>query len=72
MSFLPKDLLYTENSYQDSSKNLLSAIELLEKAQENKKEIDKENKENKTFWHKMGIFSTLSSVAVEEHELSKA
>jgi Tfp pilus assembly protein PilV len=56
MSFLPKDLLYTDNSYQESSKNLLSAIELLEKAQENKKEIDKENKENKSFWHKMGNF----------------
>jgi hypothetical protein len=39
MSFLPKELLYTDNNYQESSKNLLSAIELLEKAQENKKAI---------------------------------
>ncbi len=56
MSFLPKDLLYNDQSFHDSNKNLLSAIELLEKAQENKKEIDKENKEDKSFWQKVGTF----------------
>ena len=56
MSFLPKELLYNDHSFQDSNKNLLSAIDLLEKAQENKKEIDKENREDKTMWQRLGNF----------------
>jgi hypothetical protein len=56
MSFLPKELLYNDHSFQESNKNLLSAIDLLEKAQENKKEIDKENKEDKTMWQRLGNF----------------
>jgi hypothetical protein len=54
MSFLPKDLLYNEATYQDSNKNLLYAIEVLEKAQNTKeKSLVLEEKEE-TFWTKLG------------------
>ena len=47
MSFVPKDLLYNEKTYEQSTQNLLSAIEILEKAQEDT--IDEKVKP-KTFW----------------------
>lgn len=56
MSFLPKDLLYNNHSFQDSNKNLLSAIDLLEKAQRNKKENEKDQMGEKSFWEKVGSF----------------
>lgn len=56
LSFLPKDLLYNDKTFEDSNKNILSAIEMLEKAQENKKEVDNESKEAKTFWDKVSNF----------------
>ena len=57
MSFLPKDLLYNDNTYHDSNKNLLYAIEVLEKAQSQKdKNEPEENKPNGTFWNKVGNF----------------
>lgn len=54
MSFLPKDLLYNDNSYQDSNKNLLYAIEVLEKAQYNKEKSLVVEKKEPTFWDKVG------------------
>jgi hypothetical protein len=57
MSFLPKDLLYNNQSFQESNKNLLSAIELLEKAQKKREEEEEEKKpDEKTFWEKVGNF----------------
>jgi hypothetical protein len=54
---VPKDLLYNENSYTNSSKNLMAAIETLEQAQiENRKKVVKKPQEN--FWNKVGDFFT--------------
>lgn len=52
LSFLPKELLYNERSYCESKNNLLAAIEILEKAQENKNQVQKQDKpqESKSFW----------------------
>jgi hypothetical protein len=33
LEFLPKDLLYNNKNYSDSHKNLMDAIDILEKAQ---------------------------------------
>ena len=52
MSFLPKDLLYNDKTYEDSSKNLLAAIDILEKAQQNKKVLD-DGKKELSFWEKL-------------------
>ena len=56
MSFLPKDLLYNDSSYHDSNKHLLAAIEILEKAQNQKeKNVKIEDKIDKGgFWDKVG------------------
>ena len=56
MSFLPKDLLYNNQSFQESNRNLVSAIELLENAQNWKIEDDGNKNEEKTFWEKVGSF----------------
>ena len=59
LSFLPKELLYNDSNYQDSNKNLLNALEVLEKAQNQKeKSIAEENnkKEDSSFWGKVGNF----------------
>lgn len=44
---MPKDLLYNDKSYEQSSQNLLSAIEILEKAQE---DPVGEKEKPKSFW----------------------
>jgi hypothetical protein len=40
----------------ENNPNFLAAIELLEKAQENKKEMDIENKKSKNFWDRFSTF----------------
>ena len=43
MNFLPKDLLYNENNYQDSTQSILRTIDLIEKSQR----IQEEKKQKK-------------------------
>jgi len=53
LGFLPKELLYNDKTYADSKYNLLAAIDILEKAQDNKNVLDKkeEKQENSSsFW----------------------
>jgi len=52
LGFLPQDLLYTDKTtYGESSVNLLAAIEILEKAQDNKNKLIKnEVPQEKSFW----------------------
>ena len=65
MNFLPKDLLYNESNYKESTQSILKTIDLVEKAQilheekikgnvTKKKDSNKENK--KGFWE--DLFST--------------
>lgn len=58
MSFLPKELLYNDSSYQNSNKDLLHAIEVLENAHSQKEKTQElpDNKQKHTFWNKMGNF----------------
>jgi len=58
LGFLPQDLLYTDKTtYGESSINLLAAIEILEKAQDNKNKLIKnENTQEKSFWSFMNPF----------------
>jgi len=59
LGFLPKELLYNEQSYGESKNNLLAAIEILEKAQDNKNQVQKQEKpqESKSsFWSFMNPF----------------
>jgi len=44
LGFLPKELLYNDKSYNDSKNNLLAAIEILEKAQDNKNQVEKKGR----------------------------
>jgi len=52
LGFLPQDLLYNDKTtYGESSVNLLAAIEILEKAQDNKNKLIKnEVPQEKSFW----------------------
>jgi len=58
LSFLPKELVYNEKSYGESKNNILAAIEILEKAQDNRNQVQKEVKpqDNKSFWSFMNPF----------------
>jgi hypothetical protein len=58
LSFLPKELLYNERSYCESKNNLLAAIEILEKAQDNKNQVQNKEKpqESKSFWSILNPF----------------
>lgn len=60
LEFLPKDLLYNDITYDDSSKKMLESMEILEKAKMQKlkeKENNYENKEEEPdFWTKVGNF----------------
>jgi len=47
LGFLPKEFLYNDKSYKNSKTNLLAAIEILEKAQDNKNHLEKKKKKNK-------------------------
>ena len=53
MSFLPRDLLYNDKTYEQSATNLLSAIEILEKAQE---DTVGEKVKPKSFWEMINPF----------------
>lgn len=55
MSFLPKELLYNDKQYDTSNLNLMAAIDLLDKAIENKRDHE-EIVHEKTFWEKVGEF----------------
>jgi hypothetical protein len=50
--------MYNERTYGESKSNLLAAIEILEKAQDNKNQVQKQEKpqENKSFWSFMNPF----------------
>jgi len=58
LGFLPQDLLYNDKStYGESSVNLIAAIEILEKAQDNKNKLIKnEVPEEKSFWSMINPF----------------
>jgi len=58
LSFLPKELIYSEKSYGESKNNLLAAIEILEKAQDNRNQVQRPEKpqESKSFWSFMNNF----------------
>lgn len=60
LGFLPKDILYNDKTtYGESTINLLAAIEILEKAQDSKDKIiknDGNSKEDDSFWSKMNPF----------------
>jgi hypothetical protein len=53
LGFLPKELLYSDNNYQSSNKNLLAAIEILEKAQNQEKKVVVEERKD-GLWSKIG------------------
>jgi len=53
MSFLPRDLLYNDKTYEQSANNILSAIEILEKAQE---DTVAEKVKPKSFWDMINPF----------------
>jgi hypothetical protein len=53
LDFLPKDLLYNNKGYGDSQKNLLDAIEILEKAQHQQINIKPKVEEEQGFFSKM-------------------
>jgi len=56
LDFLPKDVLYNEKTFDESNKNILAAIEILEKANENKREIDQDVRGGRGFWDKFSNF----------------
>jgi len=58
LGFLPKEFLYNDKSYKNSKTNLLAAIEILEKAQDNKNHLEKkkEEKQDKGFWSLLNPF----------------
>jgi len=58
LGFLPQELLYTDKTtYGESSVNLLAAIEILEKAQDNKNKLIKNDPpQEKSFWSFMNPF----------------
>ena len=61
MEFLPKDLLYNEITYDNSSRKLLESLEILEKANnqksnENEKRFQIKEPEEPSFWTKLGDF----------------
>jgi len=59
LGFIPMELIYNEKSYGESKNNLLAAIEILEKAQDNKNQVQKQEKppqESKSFWSFMNPF----------------
>jgi len=59
LGFIPKEYLYNDKTYGESKNNLLAAIEILEKAQDNKNEIAKKEQpqESKSsFWSFMNPF----------------
>jgi hypothetical protein len=55
LEFLPKDILYGNQNYHESNKNLLDAIEILEKAQTQQLNA-KPKVEEEGFWSKVGTF----------------
>jgi len=55
LDFLPKDVLYNEKTFA-FIKNILAAIEILEKANENKREIDQDVRGGRGFWDKFSNF----------------
>lgn len=68
MGFLPKDLIYNENNYKDSTINIMKTIDLIEKAQKfredfNKKKVMEESKNNLIVKKKeeKGFFSKMFS-----------
>jgi hypothetical protein len=56
LAFLPKDLLYNENNYNDSNKHLLQAIEILENAQNQKDKNSEKAEDKEGFWGKVSSF----------------
>lgn len=58
LDFLPKDLLYNDSTYKESNRQLLAAIEILEKAQSQKEKNVKVEEKNEGFWSKVGKIFT--------------
>ena len=64
MNFLPKDLLYNERDYKESTQDILRTIDLVERAQkfeeerakQRGKKIQREEEKKEGFWDK--FFST--------------
>jgi hypothetical protein len=56
LQFLPKDLLYNQKNYTESNKNLLAAIDILEKAQTQQNKPKVEEEDDPSFWSKVGTW----------------
>ena len=58
MGFLPRDVLYNDVTFDDSKKNILSALDILENAQDSKpKKEDEDNRSGfEKFWNSFNPF----------------
>jgi len=62
LDFLPKDLLYNDLTYDDSSKKMLESMEILEKAKMQRLRENENTYENKEKQEEIGFWDNLFSM----------
>lgn len=60
LEFLPRDILYNDLNYNETTRNMLDSMHILEKAKKSKMQIESESqnnfKETDDVWSKIGDF----------------